>query len=118
VGKLKTGLLTVTGATIGVLTLRRLRNRGSKDSIDDETVEQIEEANEDVDAAREDVEEVAEDVDKAKDEAITAVKHIGGAVKHATFAAVKAVKSRRKKAETTDHITEPTGAAVEAAESK
>ena len=32
-GKLKTGLLVVTGATIGVLTLRKLRNRETTNNI-------------------------------------------------------------------------------------
>lgn len=114
-GKFKTLLLAVTGTTISVLTLRSLRNRAATDLADDEPVEEVAEAKEDIDEARADVEEVAEDVDNAKDETIIALKHTGSAVKHATFAAVKAIKSRRKPAETTAHITDPAEAAAEEA---
>lgn len=124
-GKIKTGLLAVGGATIGVLTLRKLRS-GSESATDsavseevaeteeelDETTDDIEAVDDDIEAVTEDVEAAAEDVVGAKDEAITATKHAAGAVKHGGLAAGKAIRNRRR---TTDSVA-ATADGVEAEE--
>lgn len=127
--KVKTGLLALAGGTIALVTLRKLRNRGSNDSAEDDVSEEIEEANVDLDEAKEDIAKANEDIEAAandaKDEAITAakhvggaVKHVGGAVKHAGFATVKAIQSRRSNTEDADSVAGPTDPGTDMAGSK
>ncbi|MFC6864410.1 hypothetical protein ACFQGE_13195 [Halomicroarcula sp. GCM10025817] len=95
--KIKTGLLAVTGAAIGIVTLRKLRKRRSEETIEDESgPEEGTDAAVDSAEASEDIDEAAEDVVEAKGEAVTAAKHVAGAVKHTGLAVVKTIQQRRQ----------------------
>jgi hypothetical protein len=112
-GKIKTGLLAAGGVAIGVVTLRKLRNRNSDETAEEATVS---EPVEDTEAAVEDTdaysEEPTEEVVEAKGEAITAVKHVAGAVKHGGLAVVKTIQKRRQ---TTD-VVDPASETVESSD--
>lgn len=103
-GKVKTGLLAITGAAVGVITLRKFRNRRSKETAEGGVTGQVEQAKEKLEETGEEIDEATEDVDKAKHEAITAAKHAAGAVKHAGLAAGKAVENRRQTADDVDAV--------------
>jgi|AntRauTorcE11898_2_1112593.scaffolds.fasta_scaffold101475_2 uncharacterized membrane-anchored protein YhcB (DUF1043 family) len=79
---LKKGATAVGGIVIGLVTLRALRKRRSKD--------------EEVDAA---LEEVGEGVEEAEDGLKTASEHAIAAVEHASVAAKKTLEARRERSE-------------------
>lgn len=77
--KLKTGILAAAGVAFGVVTLRKLRNRG------EEPQEEVEEA-----------------VEEAQEELDTAADHATAAAGHARVAVEKALEERRQEPETTE----------------
>jgi predicted phage gp36 major capsid-like protein len=117
-GKIKTGLVAAAGLAIGVVTLRKLRGRGSENPMPEEASDDIEEAKEDIDESREDIDDAVEEVTDAKEEAITAAKHAAGALKHAGLATGKAIQAQREKTGSKDTSPEPVEIPMEPDETK
>ncbi|MEF8814726.1 MAG: hypothetical protein V5A55_13050 [Halovenus sp.] len=76
--KIKTGILAAAGVAFGVVTLRKLRNRGTDPQ-----------------------EEAEEAVEEAQEELATAADHATAAAGHARVAVEKALEERRKESEKT-----------------
>jgi uncharacterized membrane-anchored protein YhcB (DUF1043 family) len=83
-GKLKKGAAVIGGTVVGIVTLRALRNRRSKNKESD--------VEEKLEAAEEEVEEAEAGLE-------TAAEHATAAVEHAGAAAKKALEARAEKAE-------------------
>lgn len=107
--KIKAGLLAVSGAALGVVTFRKLRQRNSTEPADSAVADEIEDAGDALDEASDDIEDATDDVADATEEAVTASKHAVGAVKHAGLAAGKALQGRRETVDEVETVIEADG---------